>query len=94
MINFLFCCHKANITLPVVNVFSVSSILKRFHKKSPRPWKEPPVPPITLKEPSQPRKKGSVNTEDLLQLSLVVDYPVYPLKTVNRFSIFLISEEC
>lgn len=83
MINFLFCCHKANITLPVVNVFSVSSIVKIFHKKDPGPsqaQEESSVSPSTSKETSQGTIEGIVNTEDLPQLPVLVDYPVSRVK--------------
>ena len=97
MINFLFCCHKANITLPIVNVFPVFSIFQRFYKKDPGPSQTPEEPPVletTSKEIGKPRKKGTGNTEDVLQLSVEVYYLVYIYKNVKRFSIFLISEKC
>ena len=97
MINFLFCCHKANIILPIVNVFPVSTLLQRFYKKDPGPsqaLEEPPVLENTCKEIPQTRKRGTVNTEDLLQQSVESDYRVYLYKTMKRFSIFLISEKC
>ena len=80
MTNFLFCCHKANITLPVVNVFTVSSFFRKFYRKDSSPFQYPEEPPsieVTSKEMQPTTKRGTVNTEDLLQLSVVVDYPVY-----------------
>ena len=97
MINFLFCCHKANITLPAVIVFPVTSLLERLCKKDPGPsqaLEEPPVLESTSKEIPQTRKRGTVNTENVLQLSVVVDYLAYLYKTVTRFSVYLISEKC
>lgn len=63
-----------------MNVSPVPSIFRRFYRKDPGPSQapeEPPLPASTTKEPPQIRKTGTVNTEDLLQLSGVVDYPVY-----------------
>ena len=80
MTNFLFCCHKANITLTVVNVFPVSSFFRNFYRKDSSPFQAPEEPPAlegTSKEMQPTTKRGTVNTEDLLQLSVVVDYPVY-----------------
>ena len=91
MINFLFCCHKANITLPIVNIFPVESFLQRFYKKDPGPFQAPEEPPVlesTSKEIPPTRKRGTVDTEDVLQLCVQVHYLVYIYKTVKRFNIF------
>ena len=97
MINFLFCCPKANITLSIVNVFPVFSLLQRFYKKDPGPSQAPEEPPaleIISKEIPQTRKRGTVNTEDVLQLSVEVDYLLHLNRTLKRFSIALINEKC
>jgi hypothetical protein len=80
MINFLFCCHKANLTLPVVNVFPVSSVFRKFYRTDSSPPQAPEKPSAlkgASKETQPTIKTGTVNTEDLLQLSVVVDYPRY-----------------
>ena len=63
-----------------MNVFPVASLLHRFYKKDPslsQALQELPVLEITSKDITQTRKRGIVNTEDVLQLSVEVDYLVY-----------------
>ncbi|XP_076773439.1 uncharacterized protein LOC117693435 isoform X3 [Arvicanthis niloticus] len=49
----------------------VSSLLKRFYKKDPRPsqaWAEPPGPPSTSKETAAAGEQGMQNVPDIKQL--------------------------
>ncbi|XP_076773440.1 uncharacterized protein LOC117693435 isoform X4 [Arvicanthis niloticus] len=57
--------------LKKLEAMQVSSLLKRFYKKDPRPsqaWAEPPGPPSTSKETAAAGEQGMQNVPDIKQL--------------------------
>lgn len=70
-------------TLPVVNTFPVSSLFKRFWKKTPvtsRVVEVPPAVETPLVRTPEAQRKGTTHTEALFPLYVVVS------KTLNRLS--------
>lgn len=75
MISFLISCCKTNMTLPVVNTFPVSSLFKRFWKKTPVTSQDVEIPPAvetTLVKTPEAQTEGTTHTEALLPLYVVV----------------------
>lgn len=75
MIGFLISCCKTNMTLPVVNTFPVSSLFKRFWKKTSVTSQDVEIPPAvetTLVKTPEAQREGTTHTEALLPLYVVV----------------------
>lgn len=63
-----------------MNTFSVSSLFKRFWKKTPvtsRIVQEPPAVENTFVRTPEAQRKGTTHIEALLPLYVVISYPLY-----------------